>query len=500
MVEHRLALGAGVGVGEQALEVDGEESLRTLGQRLHHRGVQLVRQRVVARRLRRFVRVVARLQPDHAHLFPVLRQARRHVGQAQEGGVADEVEEHRRRHARLLDHPRAVAATAAHPAVLVGVVVALARDALDDAVAGDPTLLVLVGELLPNGGREAPEQVEQRRGVAAHEGAGQGEDAPAGLGQSAGGQPLGRAARLVLVLLVDHQQVEEAGHVAGDVVGQGEAARPRAVGLPEGAVALPAAPLLALQILPLQWHPLVVERRGEAGRTAEATQRLAVFVAQEATVDDRESFDDSRRPAIRQLRLLARHADEERLAVQEGQPLQIRNRPDDGGARAGHGGEHLPLPLAHQVGRAEDEHPPEARQVSGGRGDGRLAGAHLADQVRALMASEGEGHGADSVALGAQGPTLQSAQVEAPLMPVLRRVDRRVGAEHRPRDCLLEVSMKRARFTPPAPLRPQRPAEPFCWTTSNRPVRRSRATTDVRSTSRSISTSGSPDSTGTDSL
>ena len=72
-------------------------------------------------------------------------------------------------------------------------------------------------------------------------------------------------------------------------------------------------------------------------------------------------------------------------------------------ARAfGHGILDLPLPLAREVGRAEDEHAAEAGHVGGGGRDEGLARAHLAHDGRAAVGVEGEGGGADGVGLRPQ--------------------------------------------------------------------------------------------------
>lgn len=129
---------------------------------------------------------------------------------------------------------------------------------------------------------------------------------------------------------------------------------------------------------------------------------------------------------------------EQRLAPEEGQGLEVGDGAGDGSGGARHGGQDLPLPLAHQVGWAEDQHPPEAGQAGGRGGDSGLAGPHLAYEVGAPMPLEREGHGPNGVALGAEGPTAEPTQVEAPSVTIAGRVERRVRAQHCSRDSLLE--------------------------------------------------------------
>ena len=66
----------------------------------------------------------------------------------------------------------------------------------------DTASLLIVLEIVPDLRREPVEQVEQRRGVASGEGAGQCEHLAAGLGQVASGDALGGAPRFVFVELL----------------------------------------------------------------------------------------------------------------------------------------------------------------------------------------------------------------------------------------------------------------------------------------------------------
>src|SRR5690606_41471898 len=89
---------------------------------------------------------------DQPHLLLVLGQSSGDVGEPQEDGVADQVEEHGGGDAGLLHRAGAVAAAATRAAVLVRSVVAALGDALDEAVARDPATLLPVRELLPHRG------------------------------------------------------------------------------------------------------------------------------------------------------------------------------------------------------------------------------------------------------------------------------------------------------------------------------------------------------------
>ena len=83
----------------------------------------------------------------------------------------------------------------------------LADAVLDEAVPVDPAAFLGAPELRPDLRAEPVEQVEERRAVAAHEGAAETEGLAAGVGEDAGGDALCGASALVLVHLV----ADEAG-------------------------------------------------------------------------------------------------------------------------------------------------------------------------------------------------------------------------------------------------------------------------------------------------
>ncbi len=230
---------------------------------------------------------------------------------------------------------------------------------------------VLVGapELRANLRREPVEQVEQRRAVASHHGPRQAEGLAAGLRKGACGDALCRAASLVLMDLVPDQQVEEALHPVLDVVGQRIAGRARLVRLPEGGAAVGAGVLPAVQVLVRQGHPVLVDDLRRAGRAAGAPEGLPrLLLPDEPALRRGPPVDDGGHPAVGQLGPLPAHHREQRAGShQEAQPLQVGDGGDDGGPCAGHRHLHLPLPLSGQVGRAEDQHAPEAGGVGGGR-------------------------------------------------------------------------------------------------------------------------------------
>ncbi|MDA1010989.1 MAG: hypothetical protein O2888_05900, partial [Chloroflexi bacterium] len=160
------------------------------------------------------------------HLHIAGRQGGRDVAQLEEDRVADEREQDRRGDARLLLDTRAVAPSAAAPAILEGIAVALlGHGALEEPVARHPPALVPVPELGADLGDEPVEEVEEGGGVAAHERACEDQGLGHRLGEDACRDALRRAPRLVLVDLVADEQVEEALHAPLHVVGQGEAAR-----------------------------------------------------------------------------------------------------------------------------------------------------------------------------------------------------------------------------------------------------------------------------------
>ena len=102
-------------------------------------------------------------------------------------------------------------------------------------------------------------------------------------------------------------------------------------------------------------------------------------------------------------------------------------RPAVNGARVGDGVLDLPLPLAREVGRAENEHPAEAGHVGGGSRDEGLARAHLAHDGGAAVDVERKGGGADGVRLRPQRGAQQLR--EGPSVPG-GPVAGRVGLHH----------------------------------------------------------------------
>ena len=208
-IENRLAACAAVGVGEERLQVDGEQPTRAVGQSLDHRMPQLLEQLLVRGLLgeaRRVRVVVHRGQHD---LLLVVGQAGRHVGQPQEHRVADQVEERGWREAGALLHRLAVLAASAVAPVLSRAVVVLADGVLDEAVAVDPPSLLRPPELRSNGRAKPVEEMEEGGAVPAEQCAGEGERSPAGVGEHACRDALGGAPSLVFVDLVADEQVEE---------------------------------------------------------------------------------------------------------------------------------------------------------------------------------------------------------------------------------------------------------------------------------------------------
>ena len=107
-------------------------------------------------------------------------------------------------------------------------------------------------------------------------------------------------------------------------------------------------------------------------------------------------------------------------------------------ARAsGNGLLHLPLPFSGQVGRAEDQNPPEAGGVGGaGAGaDEGLARPHFANHDGTPVGLEGQHRALDGVLLAPHRGAQQPGQLEA----VLRGpVQGRVGLHHSLGDGFLE--------------------------------------------------------------
>ena len=384
---------------------------------------------VVGRALGVARRVLLLVHRGHEDLLLVVRQAGGNVRQSEEDGVPYDVEQGAGNETRPLPGDLAVAAPPAVAPVLHRVVVGLADGDLLEAVPLYPAVLVGAPELRPDLRREPVEQVEDGRGVPAEQRAGQAEGLAAHVCKDARSDALGRAAPLELMDLVTDKQVEEALHPVLDVIGQRVAGRAGPVGLPEGSVADGAGVLAAVQVGVGQGHAVLVHHLRRAVGAAGHPEGLPrLLVPQEPSLRDGPPLYDGGHPAVGQLGLLTAHHCEQRAVPDgEAQPLQVGDGLDDGGADAGHRHLHLPLPLGHQVGRADDEHPLEARHVRGGRADEGLAGAHLPDDGGAPVGLEGEGRAPDGVGLRPQGLAEQPGQPAA----VLRGpVERRVGLHH----------------------------------------------------------------------
>ena len=146
-VEDRLPLGAPFGVGQQGLEVGGQQPLGARLQRVRQLLPELLEHLVVGRPLGVAGPVLLRVHAGHQDLLVVVRQARGHVGEAEEHGVPYDVEQRRRHQSRPLPHHLAEAAPPAVAPVLDGVVVGLADGDLLEAVALYPAVLVGPPEL-----------------------------------------------------------------------------------------------------------------------------------------------------------------------------------------------------------------------------------------------------------------------------------------------------------------------------------------------------------------
>ena len=444
-IEDRLAPGASVGVGQQRLEVCRQEPLGT-GLEGHRQSLPQFREHlVVGAALGVARRVLFGVHRREHHLFLVGRQPGCHVRQAQEDGVADDVEEGRGHEARPLpDHLAELAAPAVAP-VLDGVVIGLSDGVLLEAVAGDPAALLGAPELRPDLGGEPVEEVEERRAVASHQGSGQAEGLAADIGQNTGGDALRRAAPLVLVDLVTDQQVEEAVHPVLNVVRKRVASGTGPVGLPEGRTAVGAGALSAVQVGIRQGDSVLVhDLRGAVGAAWHLERLPGLLVPQQPALRRGPPLNNSGHPAVGQLGPLSRHHDEEGAGADgDAQPLQVGDGGDDGCAGAGHRLLDLPFPLLCQVGRAEDENPPEADHLCGGGGDEGLACPHLSDDGCTPVGIEGQGRAPDGVLLRPQG----SAEQVRKLATVTRSglgaglrgpVERRVGLDHPPGYGVLE--------------------------------------------------------------
>ena len=162
--------GAAVRVGEERLEVGRQQPLGARLQRLGQLLLQLLEHVVVGAALGVAGGVLLRVHRGQEDLLVVVRQPRRNVGQLEEDGVADDVEQRRGHQPRLLPDHLTVAAPPAVAPVLQGVVVGLADGDLLEAVPLYPAVLVGAPEVRPYLRREPVEEVEQRARIPAHHG------------------------------------------------------------------------------------------------------------------------------------------------------------------------------------------------------------------------------------------------------------------------------------------------------------------------------------------
>ena len=233
-VEDRLPLRAAVGVGEEGLQVRREQPLGTLLERSRQLLLQLFEHLLLyALRWEKPVASFSAVHRGQEYLLFVVGQAGGHVRQSEEDGVVDDVEERRGHQPRPLPHHLAELLPSAVAPVLQRPVFVLADAVLLEPVPLDPPTLIGAPELRPDLRREAVQQVEDGRGVAAEQGPRQAEGLAAGVGEDARRDALGRAAPLKFVDLVSDQQVEEALHPVLHVVAERVAGRAGPVGLPE---------------------------------------------------------------------------------------------------------------------------------------------------------------------------------------------------------------------------------------------------------------------------
>ena len=223
--------------------------------------------------------------------------------------------------------------------------------------------------------------MEDGRGVPSEQGSGQAEGLAANVGEDARGDALGRATSLELMDLVAYQQVEESFHPVLDVVGKRVAGGAGPVRLPEGGAAAGAGVLAAVQVGVRQGHAVLVHDLRRAVRAAGDAEGLPrLLLPYEPAPGRGPPLYHGGHPAVGQLGLLTAHHREEGAGADgEAEPLQVGDGLDDGGTDAGHRHLHLPLPLGHQVRRADDEDALEARhvrrrRVHAGVVEGRLSG------------------------------------------------------------------------------------------------------------------------------
>ena len=160
-VEDGLAPRAAVRVGEERLQVGGQQPLRALRQRLREGGPQRLEDGVVGAPLGEAAGVLLVVHRRKHHPLLVGRQPGGHVREAQEDAGADEVEEGRGGEPRTLPDHLAVLAPAARAPVLERLAVVAPDGVLDEAVALDPAALLPAPELGPDLRREPVEEVEE---------------------------------------------------------------------------------------------------------------------------------------------------------------------------------------------------------------------------------------------------------------------------------------------------------------------------------------------------
>jgi hypothetical protein len=159
------------------------------------------------------------------HVLVVGGEGDAQVLEGQEDGGVDDLAHDGGGDAGFLAHGGAAALFGVETAEGVGSGGVLgAGDGLQDAVAGGPGLLGAEGKISAHLGEEAVEEVEDRGGASAVEGAGEAEVEAGGLDQAVEGVAAVAALAAVLVDLVGDEHGEEVGQVAVDVVGQGPAA------------------------------------------------------------------------------------------------------------------------------------------------------------------------------------------------------------------------------------------------------------------------------------
>ena len=109
--------------------------------------------------------------------------------------------------------------------------------------------------------------MKEGAGVAAHEGAGEGEGLVADVGQDTGGDPLGGSTGLVFVDFVGDQEFPVMGHPVLDVIGKGVPFGTLWVGGPEASAAIVALVSPAAEVFLGEGGAVAVFEVGPAIRT-----------------------------------------------------------------------------------------------------------------------------------------------------------------------------------------------------------------------------------------